>query len=427
MYYDPGKDLRRRSSAKTILTYFLHEIYKDKISSVIDVGCYNGIWLEECSKLGISRIVGIDAPYIKSEWLVIPESNFYRIDLESLLNSTILDILVPREKYDLCINLEVAEHLSYNCSFNLVKFLTSLSNTILFSAATPDQGGDAHINTQKHTFWIELFNSLNYKEDNCLQYKFNDDKVVFPWYNKNIFIFRNTQSMLGDVNMAILPVNEIDNIKLQEDTINEIKKKYSQNNMLNLDEIFEKKSWCSFTNPLDINQSLYEQSVFLDFLLSKNLGKCDNILEIGFENGGTAYLFSHICHNLISVDISKLRIDVTCIEKNLNKYTYVEGNSRDIKTLNKVKKVLDGKSLDVLFIDGDHSYNGVSSDFYTYSPLVKSGGVVAFHDVHEDLRFDYSTWVTRFWEEVIKVHHTNYVEIVDPVYRPGYGIGYFVK
>jgi predicted O-methyltransferase YrrM len=36
--------------------------------------------------------------------------------------------------------------------------------------------------------------------------------------------------------------------------------------------------------------------------------------------------------------------------------------------------------IDLLFIDGDHSYEGVCSDFMTWFPHVKKGGVVAFHD-----------------------------------------------
>jgi len=37
--------------------------------------------------------------------------------------------------------------------------------------------------------------------------------------------------------------------------------------------------------------------------------------------------------------------------------------------------------LDVLFIDGDHSYQGVVSDLENYVPLVKPGGLILLHDV----------------------------------------------
>jgi predicted O-methyltransferase YrrM len=43
--------------------------------------------------------------------------------------------------------------------------------------------------------------------------------------------------------------------------------------------------------------------------------------------------------------------------------------------------LLKGSEGDFLFIDGDHTYQGVKQDFQMYSPLVKKGGIVAFHDI----------------------------------------------
>ena len=37
--------------------------------------------------------------------------------------------------------------------------------------------------------------------------------------------------------------------------------------------------------------------------------------------------------------------------------------------------------MDFLFIDGDHSYEGVKRDFADYAPLVRPGGLIAFHDI----------------------------------------------
>lgn len=41
------------------------------------------------------------------------------------------------------------------------------------------------------------------------------------------------------------------------------------------------------------------------------------------------------------------------------------------------------EKIDVLFIDGDHSYQGVKDDWNNFSPFVKKGGVVVFHDCDE--------------------------------------------
>ena len=40
--------------------------------------------------------------------------------------------------------------------------------------------------------------------------------------------------------------------------------------------------------------------------------------------------------------------------------------------------------IDMLFIDGDHSIKGCTTDFNLYSPKIIKGGFVAFHDYYED-------------------------------------------
>lgn len=52
-------------------------------------------------------------------------------------------------------------------------------------------------------------------------------------------------------------------------------------------------------------------------------------------------------------------------------------------TFNKAKDILNGKQLDFLFIDGDHRYEAIKSDYEMYSPLVRLGGVIGFHDIGE--------------------------------------------
>jgi predicted O-methyltransferase YrrM len=49
--------------------------------------------------------------------------------------------------------------------------------------------------------------------------------------------------------------------------------------------------------------------------------------------------------------------------------------------LDVIKNILDDRKVDFLFIDGDHTYEGVTRDFEMYSPLVKRGGIIAIHDI----------------------------------------------
>jgi predicted O-methyltransferase YrrM len=40
--------------------------------------------------------------------------------------------------------------------------------------------------------------------------------------------------------------------------------------------------------------------------------------------------------------------------------------------------------LDVLYVDGDHSYIGAHNDLFKFGPLVKSGGLILIHDIYHN-------------------------------------------
>ena len=83
-----------------------------------------------------------------------------------------------------------------------------------------------------------------------------------------------------------------------------------------------------------------------------------------------------------------------------------------------VRRLLAGRSIDLLVIDGDHSYGGVRSDFEMYAGLVAPGGLVAFHDVmvrpeNSGRGLD----VGVYWQELAREHRTE--TIADPKGVPG--------
>jgi predicted O-methyltransferase YrrM len=99
------------------------------------------------------------------------------------------------------------------------------------------------------------------------------------------------------------------------------------------------------------------------------------------------------------------------------------------ETARAVKECLEGRSLDVLFLDGDHSYEGVKADFDLYSPLVGLGGVIVFHDIVPDFKTRYgfqtatdSGGVPQFWQE-IKSSYPDVEELVEDYEQDGFGIG----
>src|SRR5439155_15474564 len=94
-------------------------------------------------------------------------------------------------------------------------------------------------------------------------------------------------------------------------------------------------------------------------------------------------------------------------------------DSHKIETQTRIRQALQGVPLDLLFIDGDHTYEGVKRDFEMYSPMVRPGGIVAFHDIVE-IRVE-GLEVARFWNEIKAKHR--HTEIVEDPHQGWGGIG----
>lgn len=61
-----------------------------------------------------------------------------------------------------------------------------------------------------------------------------------------------------------------------------------------------------------------------------------------------------------------------------NSFQYIKGNSHDPEIVNLV--FAEVGCADILFIDGDHSFDGVSMDHHYYRDLVPHGGYIVFDD-----------------------------------------------
>jgi len=159
------------------------------------------------------------------------------------------------------------------------------------------------------------------------------------------------------------------------------------------------------------------------------------ICEIGVERGGTSFLFSNCFPSIEKV------IGIDLVQKNgpLLKFLsrsenfYIEGFSSSEMVLKQVHKVLGGQDIDLLFIDGDHSYEGVKLDFEKFLPLVGENGIIAFHDICKDhySRFgkrtsNFTGGVPEFWKE-IQEQYPGSVEFVHDPKQDGFGIGLIHK
>jgi predicted O-methyltransferase YrrM len=161
--------------------------------------------------------------------------------------------------------------------------------------------------------------------------------------------------------------------------------------------------------------------------------KPKTIVEIGTANGETFSLFCQICPKdaiLISIDLPGSDFSRGYPENDILKLkSFARGdqqihciseNSHLDETKNKLLKII--KEIDVLFIDGDHSYESVKRDFELYSPLMSKGGLIFFHDIlfHP---FNHGCEVNIFWRQLKEKHEVT--EFIDKDDINWGGIGMF--
>jgi predicted O-methyltransferase YrrM len=143
-----------------------------------------------------------------------------------------------------------------------------------------------------------------------------------------------------------------------------------------------------------------------------------NILEIGTKFGGTFLIWNEIvggnghCFSIDMCDgglhggIGDERMDERDqrFKERYGNCHFIRGNSHEYGTRELlISKMLECKIdfFDFIFIDGDHRYEGVKTDFLMYSPFLEINGLVAFHDIvdsqtHRDRRVH----VNQLWNEV---------------------------
>jgi 23S rRNA U2552 (ribose-2'-O)-methylase RlmE/FtsJ len=77
---------------------------------------------------------------------------------------------------------------------------------------------------------------------------------------------------------------------------------------------------------------------------------------------------------------------------------FLQADSHRSSTRATLEHILEGRLIDLLFIDGDHSYQGVKADFELYLPLVAPTGLIGLHDIATHIV--QGVEVDRFWAEL---------------------------
>lgn len=112
-------------------------------------------------------------------------------------------------------------------------------------------------------------------------------------------------------------------------------------------------------------------------------------LETGIFYGGTFYLWKLFFDHVIGIDINPRSCEF--VARRLKEYgcdpqthNFICGDAFEVSTENKVKEILNGREIDMLFIDGAHACRAVLNEFFCYGSYVRKGGIIAIHDVGQE-------------------------------------------
>lgn len=147
-------DHAREYSINT-MNWYLDEF---KTSSICDIGCGIGSYLEAAFEKGLRDIKGYD--------IAEPAKKYTPANIQPFIEyrDCTRQIDFPRH-YECVMSFETAEHIDPELSTVFVANITKAAGPngrILFTGAPPGQQGCGHINCQPRGYWINLFSEFGF-------------------------------------------------------------------------------------------------------------------------------------------------------------------------------------------------------------------------------------------------------------------------
>jgi len=166
------------------------------------------------------------------------------------------------------------------------------------------------------------------------------------------------------------------------------------------------------------------------------------IVEIGTRDGGPTFVLiqaSPALKQIISIDLpggpfggayppQRARLyELFTANRPSAQLDLILGDSHTTATRDKVSRLLQGEPIDLLSIDGDHTYDGMKADYTLFAPLVREGGMIMISDIRPNAT-NPTIQSYRLWAEIRQQEpqHT-YEEIINEPFSGRYSIGLLTK
>lgn len=186
---------KERSNPKVKILTLLRDYYG--FTSVADLGCGNAGWLVAARSLGASSVHGYDIPELDIADRMIDPSEFSPCNLGEPAEF--------EQEFDLAISTEVAEHIPIEQADQFIANLTHAAPVVLFSAATPYQGGLGHTNENWIEYWHNYFDALGFVCFDFVRDKIWHDPGIPFFYRQNIVVYANKEKAENFISRGLSP------------------------------------------------------------------------------------------------------------------------------------------------------------------------------------------------------------------------------
>ncbi len=180
------------------------------------------------------------------------------------------------------------------------------------------------------------------------------------------------------------------------------------------------------TKALATYQTIQNPDELVQLLQLVFIQKPKTVVELGVFRGGTLFCWTSVAHpeaRIVGIDTPgtphQLDKDLASWLQPPQQGLIIRGDTNCERDRDKTLSFLQAP-IDFLFIDAAHTYGAVKRDWELWSPHVRKGGIVGFHDICYSKDTDPSVQVWKFWQEEIQTKFTTRV-IIAP--EKPYGIG----